>query len=177
MGIYDPKTGKTNISKVRKKKSFADIGNNLNIVARRLMQNEALLRLLVHTSKDAETMELTQSQREEVFGDQIKIVPVIDKDEEIKNYIVIQFGAFTPVGEDNMYKNYVISFDIICNVNNWMLKDYTPRPYKIMAEIDEIIADTKIDSLGPVQFLAAQNLIINEEMSGFTLSYMIMSET
>lgn len=176
MGIYDPKTGKTNASKAKKKKSFCDIGQNLNIVARRLMQEETLLRLLVNTSKDAETTPLTQEQMEAVFGDHIKIVPVIDKDEATKNYIVIQFGAFTPVGDDNSYKNYVISFDIICNVNNWMLKDYTPRPYKIMAEIDKVIADTKIDSVGPVQFLAAQNLIINEEMSGFTLSYMIMSE-
>lgn len=175
MGIYDPKTGKTNAAKELKKKSFADIGKNLNLIARRLMQNEDLLRLLVHTNKDAETTPLTQKQMEEVFGDQIKIVPVIDKDEDIKNYIVIQFGAFTAV-KDTHYKNYVVSFDIICNVNNWMLKDYTPRPYKIMAEIDKIIADTKIDSLGPVEFLAAQNLIINEEMSGFTLSYMIMSE-
>ena len=175
MGVYDPKTGKMNSTKQSKKKPFCDIGQNLNIVARRLMQNETLLRLLVHTSKDAETMEITQQQKEAVFGDQIKIVPVIDKEEDIKNYIIIQFGAFSGV-EGKPYKNYVITFDIVCNISNWMLKDYTPRPYKIMAEIDEIISDSKIDSLGPVQFLAAQNLIINEELSGFTLSYTVMSE-
>lgn len=175
MGIYDPKTSKMNSVAKQKKKPFCDIGENLNIIARRLMQNETLLRLLVHTDKDAETTELTQEQIEAVFGDQIKIVPVIDKDDDIKNYIVIQFGAFTGV-KDTHYKNYVITFDVICNIENWLLKDYTPRPYKIMAEIDSIIADSKIDSVGPVEFIAAQNLIINEELSGFTLSYAVMSE-
>lgn len=175
MGLYNPETNKTNKSASFKKKSFCDIGSNLNIIARRLTQEENLLRLLIHTSKDAEDMELTQEQIENAFGDQIKIVPVIHKEEHIKNYIVIQFGAFTPT-PDGFYKNYVITFDVICNVENWMLKDYTPRPYKIMAEIDELIAETKIDSVGPVTFLAAQNLIINEELSGFTLSYAVMTE-
>lgn len=175
MSIYNPKTGKTNASQARKKQAFSDIGKNLNIIARRLMQDEMLMKLLVNTGTNAETDPIDQSKIESVFGNNIKIVPVIDKEEDAKNYIVIQFGAFSPAG-DTHFKNYIITFDIICNVNNWMLKDYTPRPYKIMAQIDSIISDSKIDSVGPVTFVSAQNLIVNEELSGFTLSYAVLSE-
>ena len=176
MGVYDEKTGKTaRAQRYKHNKSFQDIGKNLNIIARRLMNNEELMKLLIHTDSKAETMPLTQEQIEAAFGDQIRIVPVINKDEHVKNYVIIQFGAFTPV-EGHDYKSYVITFDVICNVQNWMLRDYTPRPYKIMGEIDNVINQTKIDSIGPVQFLGAQNLVVNEELSGFTLSYHVMTE-
>jgi len=176
MTIYDPKTGKTTrAQKYIHNKSFQDIGCNLNIIARRLMQNENLMKLLIHTTRDAEDLPITQEEIQKAFGDQIRIVPVIKKDEVIKNYVIIQFGGFAPAGKTD-YKSYIITFDIICNIDNWQMKDYTPRPYKIMSEIDHVINQTKISALGPVQFLGAQNLVINEELSGFTLSYGITTE-
>lgn len=176
MGVYDGKTGKmTRNQRYKHNKSFEDIGKNLNIIARRLMNNERLMKLMIHTDSRAESLPLTQEQIENAFGDQIRIVPVINKDEDIKNYIIIQFGAFTPV-EGHDYKQYMITFDVICNIQNWMLTDYTPRPYKIMGEIDNVIGNTKIDSIGPVMFMGAQTLVVNEELSGFTLNYLVMTE-
>lgn len=179
MAIYDPKTGKTNRARYSKgTASFSDIGQNLHIIARRLLTNENLLKLLVHTDKNALSTPLTDEQREKAFGDQIRIIPVINKDEHIKNYIIIQFGGFSPAGKEtsDMYKQYFLSFDVVCNIDNWMLNDYTPRPYKIMAEIDKEIGESKMQSLGPVEFVTADNLVINEELSGFTLVYRITSE-
>lgn len=178
MGVYDGKTGKlARAQRYAHRGSFSDIGKNLNIIARRLMNNENLIKLLVHTDSKAESMDLTQEQIESTFGDQIRIVPVINKDEDVKNYVIIQFGAFTPVeANDGFYKQYIITFDVICNTANWMLSDYTPRPYKIMAEIDNVINKTKIESVGPVSFMGAQTLIVNEELSGFTLNYVVMAE-
>lgn len=179
MALYDDKTGKTNQSLYSaKKKSFSDIGQNLHIIARRLLRNEDLLKLLIHSENNALNVPLTDEQKENAFGDQIRIVPIVEKSEDIKNYIIIQFGGFSPQNQDtsSIYKGYFLSFDIICNVDNWMMNDYTPRPYKIMAEIDKEIGQTKLDSLGPVAFAAANNLVINEEMSGFTLIYHLVSE-
>ena len=60
MAIYDPKTGKTNRARYSKgTASFSDIGQNLHIIARRLLTNENLLKLLVHTDKNALSTPLT----------------------------------------------------------------------------------------------------------------------
>ncbi len=179
MTLYDRETGKmTRAQRYSHKKSFGDIGKNLNIIARRMMQDEELIKLLVHTTQDALELPLTNEQIESVFGDQIKIIPAIDKEEDMKNYVVIQFGAFTPADKENEYKNYIITFDIICNMDkqNWILNDYTPRVFKIMGKIDDLINKTKIDSVGPVMFVGATQLIISEELSGFSLNYQVMSE-
>lgn len=181
MGVYEGKnmaTTRKNRYGTSHRNSFEDIGKNLNIIARRLMQDHPLMKLLIHTEPNAESMDLTQEQIEGAFNDQIRIIPVINKDEKMKNYVIIQFGSFTPVKTPHDYKQYVVTFDIICNTaaTNWMLKDYNARPFKIMSRIDELINQTKIDSIGPVQFLGAQQLIVNEELSGFTLSYIIMTE-
>ena len=177
MGLYDDKTRKTTLAQslLEGKQSFEDIGCNLSTIAERLMGNEDLMKLLIHTSKDAEELPLTEEQIQNAFGDQIRIVPAIRKDEGIKNYVIVQFGGFAPVPKTD-YKSYIITFDIICNIDNWMMKDYTPRPYKIMSQVNKLMNQTKIDSLGPVSFLGAQNLVINEELSGFTLSYGVMTE-
>lgn len=177
MGVYDSKTGKTKNQMGRTVKGFENAGKNFHLIARRLMENERLLKLLVITSPNADSssVSITDEQRSAVFGDNIRLIPVIDKDVDMKNYVLIQGGAFTPT-DNEMYVNYMITFDVICNVRNWMMEDYTPRPYKIMQEIDDIVKNTKLASMGPCLFAGASNLVINEENAGFSLTYYVVSE-
>lgn len=177
MGIYDDKTRQTKNRRGKGKKSFETVGQNFHIIARRFMENEKLMKLLLINTKDADSDRtiITPEQIAEAFNDNIRTIPIIDKDVNMKNYIVIQAGGFVPTENEN-YMQYLLMFDIICNVRSWEMSDYTPRPYKIMQEIDSLLNQTKIDSLGPVQFYSASNLVINEEMAGFTLTYSVVSE-
>jgi len=176
MGIYNRETGKTNLRHSRPGlKAFSDIGTNLHTVACRLGSNETLAKLLTIPTRDALSREVTEEAREALIGEYISIVPIIKKEEEIKNYVIVQFSNFVATSNP-LYKQYFLTFDVICNVDNWLMDDYTPRPYKIMSEIDKEIGETKIHSLGPVEFVGADSLVINEKLSGFTMVYKVVSE-
>lgn len=177
MSLYNEETGKTKNRQGRTKKGFESVGQNFHIIARRLMKSERLMKLLLinESNADSSTRTLTPQEIANAFNDNIRTIPIIDKDTEMKNYIIIQSGGFV-ASKNEMYMDYLIMFDVVCNVRSWEMDDYTPRPYKIMQEIDNAMNQTKIDSLGPVQFYSATNLVINEEMAGFTLTYAVTSE-
>jgi len=179
MALYDDQTGKSNARRGVQVKHFEKVGKNFHIIARRFLKNETLMRLLLINNEKALSDTVAAPDEDQVaaaFGDQIRTTPMIDKDTEMKNYIILQAGGFQPAGESGNYMRYFLIFDIICNVRSWQLNDYSPRPYRIMSEIDDMVGQTKIDALGEVQFFSANPLVINEEMAGFTLTYEVVSE-
>ena len=62
-------------------------------------------------------------------------------------------------------------FDIICHTDYWDLGDYRLRPLKIAGYIDGILNNSKLSGIGTLQFLTANELILNEQLSGYTLVY------
>lgn len=92
--------------------------------------------------------------------------------EEIKAYIVISFDNFAPTETNNpYYRDCIINFDIICHTDYWDLGDYRLRPIKIAGYIDGILNETKLTGIGTFNFLGLNELILNEDLAGYTLTY------
>ena len=90
--------------------------------------------------------------------------------EEVKAYILLEFDDFVPT-ENPHYRDCVISFSIICHLDNWELEDYKLRPYQIAGYIDGLLNETKLSGIGTLQFMGASELVMNEYLGGILLRY------
>lgn len=154
------------------KSSFLSVEKDLGIIVDLVMKNDRLKKLLYYTTKDClNRPKLTMDQTYELFGKQIKIVPKLYVDGSVENYIIITFNNFSPNDTNPEFRDNVIEFDIICHFNQWHLKDFELRPFKIAAEIDSMLNHQRLTGIGQLEFVGANRLILNDEYAGLCLQY------
>ena len=154
------------------KSSFLSVEKDLGILTDLFLRNKRLKKMLYYTTRDplAEA-NLTDEQTYSMFGNQIKIVPKLQIDKEVLNYIIISFDNFTRNATNPEFRDNIISFDIICHFDQWQLKDFQLRPYRIAAEIDSMINEQHLTGIGTLHFLGANQIILNDEFAGISLMY------
>ena len=144
----------------------------MELITNQFLKNERLKRLLYYTTKDAlDKPDIGQDASLELFGKQIKHVPKLYIDGSVLNYVIISFDNFTPNANNPEFRDNIISFDVICHYDQWQLKGFQLRPYKIAAEIDSMFNGKHLTGIGELEFMGANQLIINDEYAGFTLMY------
>lgn len=158
------------------KSSFLSIEKDLNTITNLMFKNERLKRLLYYTTPNAlDKNNLTDEQTYDLFGKQIRIVPKLIIDKTVENYVIISFDNFTLNATNPEFRDHVISFDIICHFDQWHLKDFQLRPYRIAAEIDSMIDKKHLAGIGKTQFLGANQIILNDEFAGISLMYGVIN--
>lgn len=158
------------------KSSFLSIEKDLSIITNLMLKNERLKRLLYYTTPDAlDRPKLTDEQTYGLFGENIRIVPKTLIDRTVENYVIISFDNFIPNESNPEFRDHIISFDIICHFDQWHLKDFQLRPYKIAAEIDSMIDKKHLAGIGETQFLGANQIILNDEFAGISLMYGVIN--
>ena len=103
----------------------------------------------------------------------IKLEPKIrfGEHEEVKSYIIISCDNFTPNATNPYYRDCTVTFDIICHTDYWDIGNYRVRPLKIAGYIDGILNKARLSGIGTFQFMGCNQLVLNEELSGYTLMY------
>lgn len=103
----------------------------------------------------------------------IKFAPKIriPENEDIKSYIIISFDNFIPNATNPEFRDNVINFDIICHTDYWDLGNFRQRPLKIAGYIDAILNNSKLSGIGELHFVGCNELVLSEDLSGYTLSY------
>lgn len=152
--------------------SFLSVEKDMEIITNKMLKNERLKKLLYYTTKNAlNKPNISEDDSLELFGKNIKIVPKLQIDGSVLNYIIISFDNFTPNAENPEFRDNIISFDVICHLDQWQLGGFSLRPYKIAAEIDSMFNNKRLTGIGKLLFLGANQLIINDEFAGFSLMY------
>lgn len=151
--------------------SFLSMEKDLEVITNCMLNNNRLKRLLYYNTPDAlDKPDIDYEKTIAMIGKQIKIVPKVQIDGEVLSYVIISFDNFTETSNPE-FRDNTISFDIICHFNQWQLKDFKLRPYKIAAEIDSMINDKKMSGIGRIQFVGASQIVLNDEFAGLTLIY------
>lgn len=143
--------------------------------------SDDLKRLLVINTKDCldnsndnyrKIVENT-SVKELMEGNYITLVPKIKmkENEEVKSYIVLSFDNFVPTSNPE-FRDCTVHFDILCHSDYWDLGNYQLRPVKIMGIIDGILNECKLSGIGTLNFIGGSELVLNEDLSGYSLSYL-----
>ena len=103
----------------------------------------------------------------------IKLEPKIrfGENEEVKSYIIVSCDNFSPNATNPYYRDCTVTFDIICHTDYWDIGNYRVRPLKIAGYIDGILNKARLSGIGTFQFMGCNQLILNENLSGYTLMY------
>lgn len=153
------------------KSSFLSMEKDMAILMNAMLNNERLKRLLYYTTNDAlDKPNLTEEQSISLIGTNIKNVPKLVLDKSVLNYIIVSFDNFLET-DNPEFRDNMIEFDIICHMDQWPLKDFALRPFKIAAEIDTIFNNKKFTGMGKLQFLGCKIVGINNEFAGVALLY------
>lgn len=167
--------------------SFLAFEKDIETILRKLFiesnpYSEVLKRLLVINTKDCldnadspaikeklKNMSLAKLRQEGY----IKLEPKIamPEHEEVKAYIIMSCDNFTPNDTNTYYRDCTVSFDIICHLDYWDLGNYRIRPLKIAGYIDGILNEAKLSGIGTFNFLGCSELVLNEDLAGYTLIY------
>ena len=109
--------------------------------------------------------------------------------EQIKSYILITFDNFSPNRKDPKFMDCTVNFDIICYDDEWDLQGFKERPIMIAGYIDGVLNaltdenkaaimgkktlgnNIKLSGMGEYKFLGCNLVVLNEDISMYTLSY------
>lgn len=169
------------------KSSFLSFEKDLETILRAIFvesypHSEQLKKLLVINNKDCldntdskvykEVLERTNLHTL-IRDGYIKLAPKIrmPEHEEIKSYIIISVDNFTPNQGNDYYRDCTISFDVICHLDQWDLGNYRIRPLKIVGYLDGLLNNAKLSGIGTLDFVGCNELILNEDLAGYTLTY------
>ena len=106
--------------------------------------------------------------------------------ENIKSYLLISFNNFSMNKTSAEFRDCQIDFDVICYLDSWCLDEYMIRPLKICGCIDGILNsitdenkayltgggnNIKLSGIGEYKFITCNQVILNEDLSMYSLSY------
>lgn len=153
------------------KSSFLSINKDMKLLVDKIVSNERLCKLLYYTDSEAlNKPKLTDEQKISLFNKQIRLVPKLYVDTPVLNYVIISFDNF--VESDNPeFRDNIIEFDIICHFDQWQLKDFDLRPYRIAAELDTMLNKQRLTGIGLLEFYGAKEILLTDEFAGICLMY------
>lgn len=152
--------------------SFLSVEKDMGIIFREFIKNKRLMKLLYYNTPDAlDKPDVPKEEITKMFGKQIKIVPKLEVDNELFSYVIISFDNFTPNASNPEFRDNIVEFDIICHFDQWHLKDFELRPYRIAAEIDTMLQEKRLTGIGETEFLGANQMILSDEIAGICLMY------
>ena len=152
--------------------SFLSTEKDLALLCHTIGCNKRLQKYLYYTNdRPLENPDLTQEEINSLFGEQIKIVPKFYIDGSIMNYIVISQDSYVTNATNPEFRNSLIEIDIICHYDQWQLKDFELRPYKIAGELDSMLDGAKFSGIGTLNFVGATKVMFTDEYAGLCVFY------
>lgn len=154
------------------KSSFLSMEKDMHLILNMMLKNPRLKKLLYYTTPDClDRPGISDDASIDLIGKNLKMVPKLYVDNSVLNYIIVSFDNFTTNATNPEFRDNVVEFDIICHFDQWTLKDFQLRPYKIAAEIDSMFNNKHLTGIGTLQFLGANQMILTDEYAGLCLMY------
>ena len=157
--------------------SFFSVEVDTSIIVNKILEDKELQKLLYYNTKDCLSLpELNQEERYSLIGDQVRIVPKIDFNDEVKSHLIISFESFSENSTNPQYRDNMITIDILSHFDIWDLGDFKLRPYRIAARVDSRLNKQKLSGIGKVLFAGANPINISENLGGLSLSNYVIHE-
>lgn len=166
------------------KSSFLSCEKDVEVILRKLFiennpHSNTLKKLLVVNVKDCldnpeyDTIAKQTSLRDLIDEQYVRLQPRLkfDEHEKVKSYVIINFDNFVTTTTNPKFRDCTITFDIVCHMTEWDLGNYRQRPLKIAGIIDGLLNDCRLSGIGTLQFLGCNELILNEDLAGYSLIY------
>lgn len=153
-----------------------ETGKNLIKLAKKLMQNQNLLKLLVNTDLDPLNEEIHPNNIDGIslLHKNIRVIPLLTAEEQTtQSKIVLLFdeGEISYSNSDN--ENLSLIVNIYCPFKEWAITGDTLRPFAIMSEIRKSLQDKRLNGLGEIKYLGFSVSTLTEEMGSYMMRFSI----
>lgn len=153
-----------------------ETGKNLIKLAKKLMQNQNLLKLLVNTDLDPLNEEIHPNNIDGIslLHKNIRVIPLLTAEEQTtQSKIVLLFdeGEISYNNSDN--ENLSLIVNIYCPFKEWAITGDTLRPFAIMSEIRKSLQDKRLNGLGEIKYLGFSVSTLTEEMGSYMMRFSI----
>lgn len=169
--------------------SFLSCEKDMDLILNKLFTESRqystwLKRLLIINTKDCLDKNITKydqivnqySVNDLIEKQYIRTTPRLEfnEHEDVQSYILVSFDNFTTNPVNQEFRDCMINFDIICNTKQWDLDNLRVRPLMIAGYIDGILNLGKLSGVGETYFLGCNELILDPNLAGYTLSYQVV---
>ena len=184
---------KRDLVNLKLKSSFQSVEKDIELILRKLFienkpLSDELKKLLIINTKDC--LDEINASKYKILIDNMKLKDLREEGyirlepklkfgehEEVKSYLILSLDNFTPNETNPEFRDCTVSFDIICHTDYWDIGNYRLRPIKIAGIIDGILNGSKLTGIGEFLFMGCNELILNEELSGYTLMFRAIHQT
>ncbi len=153
-----------------------ELGKNMQKIVKYLMGNDNLIKLLYYneTSDPLSQPNLTAEQKSTlIFNKLIKMVPRLDPQKTDKSQVAVMARQAKTLSGNSEFRTIEISIEIFVPLSQWIINNDNLRPYAIMGEIQESLADKNVNGLGRIRGGDFEYNFGTDEMSGFMQTFYI----
>lgn len=156
--------------KVRK---LQELGINLQLIMKRLLANQDLLKLLYYSDKDPLNQpDLTPSQiQNEIFNKLVKFVPRVGPKETAKSLVSFRVVRGRKTTTNSEFQNITFSFEVFVPLTQWILKNNSLRPFLIMSELEKSLEGKPIEGLGKMECGGFDINFLTDEISCYEMIF------
>lgn len=134
-------------------RNCGELGENLQKIVSRLLQNDNLVKLLYYDNSDPlNSAVLSKEEKQtEIYGKQLRIVPRRVEDDTNKSTVFIYVARGRKFSGNTEFVGIDFMVDVVTPLEAWVIKDSNLRPFAILGEIQKSLEGKTINGLGKVQ--------------------------
>ena len=149
-----------------------ELGSNLFLIAKRLLQNNNLCRLLVNTDKEPLLRPIEDTFS--LLNNNIKVVPRIDEsefNEEGKIALVYPRGSINDSNSE--FKSIEFHILVYTVLDTWVINNENLRPFLVMSEIEKSLKDKRINGIGTMKYEGFELTTLTDKLSCYQMIFNI----
>lgn len=154
-----------------------EIGENLQLIIKRLMANDNLIKYLYYSDPDplSGAILTDEQKKKEIYEKLIRITPRIGADETAKSIVAVRAINGINLDDNPEFRTVTISIEVITPLSQWIIKSTNLRPFAIMGEIQESLNKKTINGLGKMIGGDFELSFLTEEVSCYEMKFAIVT--
>lgn len=152
-----------------------ELGENFQLIVKRLEANQNLLKLLYYTDKDPlSKADLTSNIiKKEIHNELIRFVPKLPPQEGAQSRVGLRIDRGVPDSNNDEFRVVTFSVEVFVPITQWLIKGTNLRPFAIMGEIENSLKGKRVNGLGKIELNGFSLDFISNEMTDYVMTFII----
>lgn len=157
--------------------NFSTVEFDFSKLIDKIFSNQNILKMLYYNTEDClSNSDITDNDiLNEISEENIRIVPRLEIPINQGSYLIISFDHFSPNMSNPEFIDNLMTIDVLCPPDLWMMDSYMLRPFRIMHELNGLLDKSKFNGIGKVNFIGA-NLLNLGDYIGYQLAYSVIND-
>lgn len=151
-------------------RNFNELGENLVDIAKRLLANQDLCKLLIWSDENPLSHPDIEDTKE-LLHKRIKILPKVEPQEDSQSTIVLLFNNGFANSSNSEFKTINLLIYVYVPLEKWIINSSQLRPFAIMSEIQKSLHGKQVKGLGKLLLEEFSLDLITDEMGAYRMNF------